>query len=96
MCTSIVFTLTMDVTPVSHRFSSYGVLATLVFVVGAIGPSVVGAVSDAVRGGAAGIRTGFFCLIPASFLAVILYGINWKFYPRESQLVSDTVMAEKK
>ncbi len=95
IATSIIFSLTMDVTPVSHRFSSYGVLATCVFVVGAMGPSIVGAISDAVGGGAPGIRTGFLWLLPVSFLAVVFYLINWKFYPKESQLVSDTVLAEK-
>ncbi len=92
---TILYSLIMDVTPVTHRFSAYGMLATCIFVVGAIGPSIVGAISDAAGGGAAGIRIGFLWLLPASFLAVLFYGINCKFYPSDSQKVSDTVLAEK-
>ncbi|MFA5065650.1 MAG: MFS transporter [Dehalococcoidia bacterium] len=93
--TSMIFAVTMDVTPVSHRFSAYGAFATIVFLGGAIGPSIVGAISDAVGGGAPGIRMGFLWLLPASFIAVILYGIEWIYYRRDSQKVTDDVLAEK-
>jgi len=92
---SLIFSLAMDVTPVSHRFSSYGVVVTCIYVVSAIGPWIVGAVSDAIGGGAAGIRAGFLWLLPIAFASVIFYGVNCRYYPKESQNVSDTVLAEK-
>ncbi|MFA5399679.1 MAG: MFS transporter [Dehalococcoidia bacterium] len=95
ICGTLIYSLTMDVTPVSHRYSSYGIVVTAFFVVGSIGPSIVGAISDALGGGADGIRAGFLWLLPVTLLAVIFYGINWRYYPKESQLVSDTVLAEK-
>jgi MFS family permease len=94
-CGSLVYSLNMDVTPVTHRYSSYGILITFFFVVGAIGPSIVGAISDMVGGGAAGIRAGLLWLLPAAFAGALFYGINCKFYPKDSQNVSDTVLAEK-
>jgi hypothetical protein len=84
----------MDVTPVTHRYSSYGILITFFFVVGAIGPSIVEQFRY-VGGGAAGIRAGLLWLLPAAFAGALFYGINCKFYPKDSQNVSDTVLAEK-
>ena len=92
----LIFSLLPDITPPSHRMAGQGLMVTFAYVAGAsIGPWVVGAVSDAVGGGAEGIRQGFLWLLPVALLCAVFYGINSKFYPADSARVSDRVYAEK-
>ena len=96
MVNPLIFSLITDVVPASHRMAGQGMMVTFVYAAGAaIGPWVVGAVSDSVGGGAAGIRAGFLALLPVLLLAVIFYSINSKFYPDDSARISDEVYSEK-
>jgi MFS family permease len=96
MVNPLFFSLVTDVTPASHRISGQGLMVTFIYVAGAaIGPWVVGAVSDAVGGGAAGIRAGFLWLLPVLLACVVFYTITSKYYPDDSERISDKVYAEK-
>ena len=96
MVNPMIFSLITDVVPASHRMAGQGMMVTFVYAAGAaVGPWIVGAVSDSVGGGAAGIRAGFLALLPIMVLAVIFYSINSKFYPDDSARVSDEVYSEK-
>ena len=55
----------------------------------------MGAISDSVGGGAAGIRAGFLWLLPVLLAAVIFYSINSRFYPDDSGRIIDEVYSEK-
>jgi MFS transporter, Spinster family, sphingosine-1-phosphate transporter len=92
----LIFSIIGDITPASHRMAGQGLMVTFVYAAGAaIGPWVVGAVSDAVGGGAAGIRAGFLWLLPVALLCFIFYWINSRYYAKDSDRISDTVYAEK-
>lgn len=92
----LIFSLLPDITEPSHRMAGQGLMVTFAYAAGAaIGPWVVGAVSDSVGGGAEGIRQGFLWLLPVALLCAIFYSINSKFYPADSAKVSDRVYAEK-
>lgn len=96
MVNPLIFSLMTDVVPASHRMAGQGMMVTFVYAAGAaLGPWIVGAVSDSVGGGAAGIRAGFLALLPVMLLAVIFYSINSKFYPDDSARISDQVYSEK-
>jgi hypothetical protein len=71
-------------------------MVTLIYAAGAaVGPWVVGAVSDSIGGGAAGIRAGFLWLLPVLLLAVVFYTVNSKYYADDSERISDQVYSEK-
>ncbi|MFA5079867.1 MAG: MFS transporter, partial [Dehalococcoidia bacterium] len=92
----LIFSLLPDITDPSHRMAGQGLMVTFAYAAGAaIGPWVVGVVSDSVGGGAEGIRQGFLWLLPVALLCAIFYSINSKFYPADSAKVSDRVYAEK-
>jgi len=96
MVNPLIFSLITDVVPPSHRMAGQGMMVTFVYAAGAaLGPWIVGAVSDSVGGGAAGIRAGFLALLPVMVLAVIFYSINSRFYPDDSSRISDQVYSEK-
>ena len=92
----LIFSIITDIAPTSHRIAGQGMMVTFVYAAGAaLGPWIVGAVSDAVGGGAEGIRAGFLWLLPVLLLCVIFYAINSKYYPDDSERVSDLVYSEK-
>ena len=96
MVNPLFFSLVTDVTPASHRIAGQGLMVTLIYAAGAaVGPWVVGAVSDSIGGGAAGIRAGFLWLLPILLLAVVFYTINSKYYADDSERISDQVYSEK-
>ncbi len=96
MVNPLFFSLVTDVTPASHRIAGQGLMVTLIYAAGAaVGPWVVGAVSDSIGGGAAGIRAGFLWLLPVLLLAVVFYTINSKYYADDSERISDQVYSEK-
>lgn len=95
MVNPLIFSIITDISPTSHRMAGQGLMVTIVYAAGAaIGPWLVGAVSDFVGGGAAGIRAGFLWLLPVLLAAVVFYTINSKYYPDDSARISDHVYAE--
>lgn len=85
-----------DVVPVGLRSSSTGVFNFLGQLTGAtLGPILVGAISDAVGGGAQGIQIGILWMCPIGMLAVVTSLALLKFYPSESVGIVDQVEAEK-
>jgi MFS family permease len=92
----LIFSIITDISPTSHRIAGQGLMVTIVYAAGAaVGPWVVGAVSDSIGGGAAGIRAGFLWLLPVLLACVIFYGINSRYYPDDSERVTDLVYSEK-
>jgi MFS family permease len=91
----LIFSLITDTVPTSHRMAGQGMMVTIMYAIGALGPWAVGAISDSTGGGAEGIRAGFLWLLPVLLLCVIFYTINSKFYPDDSGRVSDLVYSEK-
>ena len=92
----IVMSLVMDVVPLRHRVSSFALSSAILYGVGAaLGPWFVGAISDAVGGGAEGLRMGFLYALPVLFAAVILYFICTRYYVKDSQCITDEVYHEK-
>jgi MFS family permease len=91
----LIFSLITDIVPTSHRMAGQGMMVTIMYAIGAIGPWAVGAISDSAGGGAEGIRSGFLWLLPVLVACVIFYTINSKFYPDDSGRVSDLVYSEK-
>ncbi len=91
----LIFSIITDISPTSHRIAGQGLMVTVVYAAGAaLGPWIVGAISDAVGGGAEGIRAGFLWLLPVLLACVIFYTINSKYYPDDSERVKDNVYAE--
>jgi MFS transporter, Spinster family, sphingosine-1-phosphate transporter len=91
----LIFSLITDTVPTSHRMAGQGMMVTMIYAIGAIGPLAVGAISDSVGGGAEGIRAGFLWLLPVLVASVIFYSLNAKFYPDDSGRISDVVYSEK-
>ena len=85
-----------DVLPARFRNSGFGMAACISFLGGAMwGPYVTGAISDALGGGAEGLKTAFYFMLPIALLAALFYFIAMKYYPADSEKVSDIVMSEK-
>jgi MFS family permease len=96
MVNPLIFSIITDISPTSHRMSGQGLMVTIIYTAGAaVGPWVVGLISDTVGGGAPGIRAGFLWLLPALLACVIFYTINSKYYPEDSERIKDQVYAEK-
>jgi uncharacterized membrane protein YdjX (TVP38/TMEM64 family) len=61
---------------------------------GAWGPSVVGAISDRLGGGADGLLTAFLITTIAGFIAAVLFWLAARTYPADMEKVkSETLMA---
>jgi MFS transporter, Spinster family, sphingosine-1-phosphate transporter len=96
MVNPLFFSIVTDISPTSHRIAGQGLMVTIIYTAGAaVGPFVVGAISDSIGGGAAGIRLGFLWLLPVLLASVIFYAINSKYYPDDSERVIDHVYSEK-
>lgn len=96
MVNPLIFSLITDISPVSHRMAGQGLMVTFVYAAGAaLGPWVVGSISDAAGGGAAGLRAGFLWILPVLLAAVVFYSINSRYYADDSERVSDEVFAER-
>jgi MFS family permease len=91
----LIFSLITDTVPTSHRMSGQGMMVTIVYVIGSLGPWAVGTISDKVGGGAEGIRAGFLWLLPVLVACVIFYSLNSKYYPDDSERINDLVYSEK-
>jgi MFS family permease len=91
-----VFSIWTDIVPVENRATGVGMGTMISMVIGAVpGPLFLGAMSDTLGGGAAGLRTAFMMMMPISFLALIMYIIVARFYPADSANISDEVLAEE-
>ena len=91
-----VFAIWMDIVPARNRTTGMGMGTMISLILGAVpGPLFLGAVSDALGGGAAGLRTAFLWMMPVSFLSTIMYLVVSRFYPADSANISDEVLAEK-
>ncbi|MFA5079258.1 MAG: MFS transporter [Dehalococcoidia bacterium] len=92
---ALITTLNTDVIPIKFRATGYGLAYTFYYFVGmALGPWIVGLISDASGGGAIGLKNGFLLTLPALALAVIFFIINSKYYAADSERCSDQVSAE--
>ncbi len=91
-----LFAIWTDVLPVKHRTTGIGMGTMISLILGAVpGPLVLGALSDALGGGSAGLRNAFLVLTPVTFVATIMYFVMSRFYPADSANISDEVFAEK-
>ena len=91
-----LFAIWTDVLPVKHRTTGIGMGTMISLILGAVpGPFVLGALSDALGGGASGLRDAFLVLTPVTFIATIMYFVMSRFYPADSANISDEVFAEK-
>jgi len=91
-----LFAIWTDVLSPKHRTTGIGMGTMISLVLGAVpGPFVVGAVSDALGGGVFGLRSAFLLMMPAAFIATIMYFVMSRYYPADSANINDDVMAEK-
>ena len=92
----VFFTIKADVVPAGVRATSAGVGNFIAQMVGGVCGSIfVGAVSDALGGGAHGIKWGLVWVVPISALSMIMMIIMLRYYPSDSADISDAVVAEK-
>jgi MFS family permease len=96
MLLPVSLTIRTDVTPANLRTTAYGIGTFITFIVGGtLGPASVGIISDTLGGGASGLQTALFCIIPAALLCAIAYFILAKYYNSDSAKISDVVLSEK-
>ena len=91
-----LFAIWTDVLSPKHRTTGIGMGTMISLVLGAVpGPFFVGAVSDALGGGVYGLRNAFLLMMPAAFIATIMYFVMSRYYPADSANINDDVLAEK-
>ncbi len=83
-----------DILPLSHRMTGNGLLVSIMYLGNALGPWVVGLVSDTYGSGAIGLKTGFLFIVPAVLISSIIWFVNTRFYIADSARVSDEALAE--
>lgn len=89
-------TLPHDVTPVEVRSTAIGIQTLVAQITGGVfGPLLVGVISDALGGGATGIRWGLTWSIVIGALSLIFLIWMLRHYPSESSRTSDVVQAER-
>jgi MFS transporter, Spinster family, sphingosine-1-phosphate transporter len=94
--TPAVITLPHDFVPVGIRSTAIGIQTLIAQLLGGmLGPIFVGAVSDALGGGAHGIKCGLVWVVPISALSMIMLIIMLRYYHSDSANISDAVMAER-
>jgi len=88
--------ISQDVVPAAHKGLSMGLAVFASYMLGgAWGPLVVGAISDALGGGAAGLSTALLITSVAGFLGGIILFIAAQTYPSDKAKVQeDTLMAQ--
>jgi MFS family permease len=93
----LVYTINADVTPRRLRATSAGMQVLFTFLCGgAWGPVIIGALSDSMGGGAAGLVNAGFILTIAGVLSCIAFFIASSSYPNDSERVSDEVFADER
>jgi MFS family permease len=87
-----------DIIPVKHRISGHSLVILIGYLVGAaLGPWLVGLISDSLGGGAEGLKSGFLYIYPVLLLAIIFHFINArKYYAEDCARCSDQVFEEEK
>jgi MFS family permease len=96
MLLPVSLTIRTDVTPANLRTTAYGIGTFITFIVGGtLGPASVGIISDMLGGGASGLQTALFWVIPASLFCAIAYFILAKYYHSDSAKINDSVLSEK-
>jgi MFS family permease len=87
--------VSQDVVPAAHKGLSMGMAVFAAYMFGgAWGPSVVGAISDALGGGAEGLMTAMLITSIAGFLGAILLWIASRTYPADMEKVKlETLLA---
>jgi MFS transporter, Spinster family, sphingosine-1-phosphate transporter len=89
-------TLPHDVTPVEVRSTAIGMQTLVAQLTGGVcGPLLVGVISDALGGGAAGIQWGLIWSIIIGAFSLIFLILMLRSYPSESSQTSDAVQAER-
>jgi MFS family permease len=91
-----VLALPHDFIPVGIRSTAIGIQTLVAQLLGGmLGPVFVGAVSDALGGGAHGIQWGLIWTIPIAALSIVFMLIMTRYYRTDSAKISDAVLAEK-
>jgi MFS transporter, Spinster family, sphingosine-1-phosphate transporter len=91
-----LITLPHDFVPVGIRSTAIGIQTLVAQMLGGmLGPVFVGAVSDALGGGAHGIQWGLIWTVPIAALSIIFILIMTRYYKADSSGISDTVLAER-
>lgn len=91
-----LFAIWTDVLPPKHRTTGLGMGTMISLILGAVpGPLYLGAASDALGGGASGLRNALLTMMPFLFVATVMYFVMSRYYPADSASVSDEVLAEK-
>jgi len=96
MAMPAIAAISQDVVPVAHKGLSMGLAIFAQYMLGgAWGPYVVGAVSDALGGGAEGLGIAVALCGAFGLLAGVLFLVAARTYPEDSQKVkSEVIMAE--
>jgi MFS family permease len=91
-----LFAIWTDVIPPQHRTTGVGMGTMISLILGGVpGPFYIGAVSDALGGGASGLRNALLTMMPVALIATIMYFMMSRYYPADSANISDEVYAEK-
>ena len=96
MAMPAIAAISQDVVPVAHKGLSMGLAIFAQYMFGgAWGPYVVGAVSDALGGGAEGLSIAVALCGAFGVLAGVLFLVAARTYPEDSQKVKDeAILAE--
>jgi len=88
--------VSQDVVPSAHKGLSMGMAVFAAYMFGgAWGPSVVGAISDALGGGANGLLTAFLMTTIAGFIAALLLWLAARTYPADMEKVKQETLLAK-
>jgi len=90
--------ISTDIIPVKHRITGHSLTILIGYLSGAaLGPWLVGLISDAFGGGSEGLKIGFLFIYPALLLAVIFHFVNArKYYAIDCARCSDQVFEDVK
>jgi MFS family permease len=90
-----VITLPHDFVPVNIRSTAIGIQTLIAQLLGGmLGPVFVGAVSDALGGGARGVQMGLVWVVPIAALSLVFILIMLRYYDSDSAKINDAVLAE--
>jgi len=88
--------VSQDVVPAAHKGLSMGMAVFAAYMFGgAWGPSVVGAISDKLGGGADGLLTAFLFTTIAGFIAALLLWLAARTYPADMERVKQETLLAK-
>ena len=88
--------VSQDVVPAAHKGLSMGMAVFAAYMFGgAWGPSVVGAISDALGGGSDGLLTAFLFTTIAGFIAALLLWLAARTYPADMAKVQQETLIAK-